>query len=453
MEKQSLLEIFSQTNEYRKMVPKQRVQLQKKRLYDLVMYAKDKSPLYAGHYLGLKDNFTLRDIPTIDKAIIKEHYDDWATDIDINLDSINDYLANKTDDNSLYLDKYHVVSGSGTEGDPLINLFDSNYGKIASAQYVFRCFARREHFWSFLVKGQRVANIYTENGSFFFNEFVNMRKRYLPFRRNKSLMLQAQSSSESLVEALNEFNPTMLAGFPSVLSRMADEKMAGRLKINPVFIMADGEPLELETRKKLEQAFNCDVTSSYSTAITGVIAYECREHHLHINDDWILLEAVDIEGNPVKAGKESDKVLVTNLLSYTQPVIRYELLDRITIHKKPCLCGNHSPWIEIAGRSMDTLRVTAGGREVIMPISDIDAVLKGVDYLSSYQIIIYPNTHLALRLTGAEGIDKTMAFFKAEKELRAYLKSIGIVAPMITLDKEDPMPHPLSGKYQTVIVE
>ena len=452
MDNLSLHKAIKLTKEYQKMPQKSRVQLRKKRLYDLVTYAKQNSPLYHELYADLKENFTLRDLPTTNMQMIQENYEKWTTDPQVTSGSIDRYVQYYADQTDQFMGKYHVVSNSGTEGDTIITLYDHNAALAMSTDYMYRIFPRREYFWDFFRHGSRLASIYTENGPFFHNVFATMRKEVLPVRRSKSILLPAQASSADLVSRLNSFGPSVLAGFPSVLLRMADEKKAGRLKIKPAFIIADGEPLDKATRKKLRKTFDCDIFSSYSTALTGCIAYECREHHLHINDNWVLVEPVNSDNEPVKPGRPSDKVLITNLLSYPQPVIRYELGDRVIMHTKPCLCGNCSPWLEILGRSLDQIRFVDGGREIIVPLADIDNVFKSADYIKRYQILIYPNNHLALRLTGSKGTDKTMAFFKAEKLLRSYMKSIGILAPMITLEKEDPQPHPLSGKYQTIIL-
>lgn len=452
MDRLSLHKARKLTKEYQKMVPKGRVQLRKKRLYDLVTYAKENSPLYADIYSGLKDNFTIRDLPVTDRDMYMNNYDRWSTDPQITHDSVNRYIQYYTDQSDLYLGEYYITSSSGTDGNPLVSIHDANAAMAMSTDYYSHIFARREYFWNYFRRGSRQACIYTENGPFFPNVFTDMRRDSIPFRKKKTLLLPAQSSSADLVSKLNAFRPSLLSGFPSVLLRMADEKKAGRLRINPTCIIADGEPLDKPSRNRLRKVFDCDVFSSYSTSIAGPIAYECREHHLHINDNWVILEPVDSDGLPVKPGRPSEKMLVTNLLSYTQPVIRYELGDRVIMHTKPCLCGNPSPWLEILGRSLDQVRFVEGRKEIIVPLSDIDNVFKNVDYIKRYQILIYPNNHLALRLTGSKGTDKTMAFFKAEKLLRTYMKSIGIPTPIITLEKEDPQPHPLSGKYQTVII-
>jgi phenylacetate-coenzyme A ligase PaaK-like adenylate-forming protein len=37
-----------------------------------------------------------------------------------------------------------------------------------------------------------------------------------------------------------------------------------------------------------------------------------RQRHFHINDDWVIVEPVDSENNPVPAGVRH-KILLTNL--------------------------------------------------------------------------------------------------------------------------------------------
>ena len=462
MDKIGLFESIDQLSEYRKMLPKDRVQLRKKRLYELVTYASANSPLYKDLYEDVPTNFTIRDIPVVSKEVLISRFDEWATDREVNRAGIYNYLdallkAQKARDkrgmSGKYLDKYYVVSSSGTDSEPLINLYDDNCCRIMSVSHLFRAFPRREHIWGFLRHGGRIASIYSTSGAYFFNVFAYFRRRFLPFRKSHSIVLQSQSATSRLVERLNSFKPAVISGFPSVLTRMADERVAGRLKVNPVCIIAEGEFLEDKTRKKISEAFHCDVTSSYSTAETGVIAYECREHHLHINDDWVILEPVDAWGRPVAAGVESDKVLITNLLSFPQPIIRYELGDKVILHEEGCLCGNPSPWIEMAGRSLNSIRFVEGTREIVVPVAEFESVLRDEPSIKRYQIIVYAGNRIALRLTGAKGVDKTAAFFKAERLLRAYMKKIGIMSPMITLDKEDPGPDPLSGKYKRIIVE
>ena len=51
---------------------------------------------------------------------------------------------------------------------------------------------------------------------------------------------------------------------------------------------------------------------------------------LHRPDDVIIMELVDAQNRPVAPGIESSKVLVTHLHNRIQPLIRYEISDRVS---------------------------------------------------------------------------------------------------------------------------
>jgi phenylacetate-coenzyme A ligase PaaK-like adenylate-forming protein len=57
----------------------------------------------------------------------------------------------------------------------------------------------------------------------------------------------------------------------------------------------------------------------------------------------------------VAAGTQSHSVLVTNLANTLQPIIRYELGDRVTIRPDRCTCGSPLPAIEVEGRTDDVI--------------------------------------------------------------------------------------------------
>ncbi len=108
----------------------------------------------------------------------------------------------------------------------------------------------------------------------------------------------------------------------------------------------------------------------WKATVTTTIACECVQHHLHVNDDWILIEPVDGDNEPVPDGVQSDKLLLTNLFNFTQPFIRYELTDRVVMHHEPCACGNPLPWLTLEGRTDDVVSLIENGEEVrVAPVS------------------------------------------------------------------------------------
>lgn len=64
--------------------------------------------------------------------------------------------------------------------------------------------------------------------------------------------------------------------------------------------MTGGEYLSDSLRQRLSNTFGCYVQTSYSCTEGGTVACECRQKHLHINDDWLIIEPVDKDGQPVQ---------------------------------------------------------------------------------------------------------------------------------------------------------
>ena len=168
----------------------------------------------------------------------------------------------------------------------------------------------------------------------------------------------------------------MLGGYPSSLELLIDEQKSGRLHIAPVIVMTGGEYLSDDLRERLADAFHCYVQTSYACTEGGCVACECTQRHFHINDDWVIVEPVDANGRPVPDGTLAAKYLLTNLFNYTQPMIRYEVTDRVILHREGCPCGNPSPWLEIEGRNDDVLAFVQDGQTLRVAPLAIYAKLK-----------------------------------------------------------------------------
>lgn len=157
------------------------------------------------------------------------------------------------------------------------------------------------------------------------------------------------------------------------------EQEKGNLHIRPAMIMTGGEKLNDDVREYLSKVFGCYVQTNYSCTEGGTVACECTERHFHINDDWIIVEAVDENNQPVPFGTQSAKVLLTNLANKICPIIRFEITDRIILHKEPCACGNSRPWLTLEGRTDDILVFGNGIKFASLPLYAILKEVQGIE--------------------------------------------------------------------------
>jgi phenylacetate-coenzyme A ligase PaaK-like adenylate-forming protein len=91
---------------------------------------------------------------------------------------------------------------------------------------------------------------------------------------------------------------------------------------------------------------------------------------MHLYEDLVIAEVVDEKNQRVPPGTVGAKILVTVLFSRTQPLIRYEMSDSVSLSTERCDCGLPFGLLSgIDGRAEDSLvmRTRAGGDVVIHP--------------------------------------------------------------------------------------
>ena len=410
--------------------------LQYKRLKQLVEYARNSSSYFKDLYTKIDDDFSLEDLPTTNKVEMMKNFDSWITDKNISMKKIEEFTSNIENVGRMIDGKYLIFKTSGSTGNPAIVLYDKQNIDVASAVAAFRTFARKEDFKAFMKNGKKTAGVFANYGFYLACGMSRYLQLQMPRKKNK-ITVDVNASEEQIIKELNEFNPSMLSGYPSNLALLSSFE---ELTIKPNVVITGGELLTDEIRKKLTDKFNCYVQTHYSCTEAGEVACECSEKHLHINEDWIIIEPVDKDNNPVGYGVRSDKVLITNLSNYIQPFIRYEITDRIIVHNKKCKCGKSSCWLEIEGRTDDILEF--GNGILIAPMS-FYKILEEIKGIVRFQLIQRSYQKLEIRLVADE---KKVAFDKARSELLKFLNSKNITDVEIFLSDELPQVNKISGK-------
>ncbi|PKI17453.1 phenylacetate--CoA ligase family protein [Colwellia sp. 12G3] len=131
-----------------------------------------------------------------------------------------------------------------------------------------------------------------------------------------------------------------LHGYSSMIYETARLVNAKAISLNNLkLIKGTSEKIYDHYHEETKKAFGKKIVSEYGSAESGIIAFECPNGEMHINEETCIVEEVDGE------------ILVTNLLSYSFPIIRYKLGDFIQLSRKKCGCGrNHRILSSVLGR-------------------------------------------------------------------------------------------------------
>jgi phenylacetate-CoA ligase len=178
---------------------------------------------------------------------------------------------------------------------------------------------------------------------------------------HRVLSLHVTQPLPQLVDALNRWQPDVLHVYPSIGVLLADEQLAGRLRISPKLMSTGSELRTPPMTERIEEAFGVTPFNLYATT-EGLWGVECEEHDgFHLFEDLVLVENVDADGRPVPDGERGDRLLVTNLYNTTQPLIRFELTDSVTLDSTPCACG----------RTLRRMRSIDGRRDDVLDLGGV----------------------------------------------------------------------------------
>ena len=327
--------------------------LRNQRLSILVQYAKAHSPLFGELYKDVDvNNISLDTLAITEKEQLAPRIEDWFTDRRLTLPLLKHYLEQELDPSNRLLGQYTALTTSGTTGDPLIMVRDNFHNIVHGALLNLRLFRGMDSSLMNPAHSRTAAVIFTSGQVSSYSSFVKMLKAYPDYAENM-IAISVLEPLNAIVKRLNDFQPDVLTGYPSVLANLAQEQQIGHLHINPKIIACSAEVLTNDNYNLMQKVFGCPVLNNYCSTEGGELAMSCSEGHLHVNSDWIIIEAVDENDKKVEDGVLADSILVTDLSNFVQPIIRYRMKDQVRINRVTCACGSHLPRVEVLGRTYD----------------------------------------------------------------------------------------------------
>jgi phenylacetate-coenzyme A ligase PaaK-like adenylate-forming protein len=207
--------------------PRERLrQHQQERLEALVRHAAEHSPYYRERLSGTLGNgpVELSSLPVMDKAEMMEHYDELVTDGRLRRDELLAWVE-RLERDELYLGEYRAMTTSGSSGRKGLFVYDEQGWRAIAAMF-FRQSAWMEvrprlprRFRMALIGGAAPSHMSRQGSA------------TLGVGIHRFLGLPLTLPTQRMVEKLNRFQPEYLNCYPSVAMHLAEEQLAGRLRL------------------------------------------------------------------------------------------------------------------------------------------------------------------------------------------------------------------------------
>lgn len=172
------------------------------------------------------------------------------------------------------------------------------------------------------------------------------------------------SSIQRVFSLLRWLRPACISTKPSVFEMLLHmNEDCGEYR--PSLLISAGSHLSDILRSELEDRFNSTVVNAYGMTECGLIASECRNGSLHIDETSHVIEVLDSQGQIVSNG-EMGEIVVSSIINPAMPLLRYRTGDRAAITYSDCTCGLRGPQIkQLAAREISCYRLSSG--EVFSP--------------------------------------------------------------------------------------
>ncbi len=245
----------------------------------------------------------------------------------------------------------YVSRSGGSTGEPKFSVYDGHDWEqmIGSAVDVFKAAG--------LKAGDRLANCMLAGdlyGSFVSFDHINARIGVQTFAFAEKL------DADLFLKIWRTFKLNVIQAIPAVMFPLLREVKAKAPEFMLEKVIFAGSPLQPSDKKWMIESLGVKrITSIIGANDGGQIGYQCEMQSgafHHTVDDFNYLETLDENGRPCEPGQPG-KLVLTSLMKYAYPLIRYEVGDMARIDQGQCPCGRPGRVFEYLGRSDDTLCV------------------------------------------------------------------------------------------------
>ena len=414
---------------------------QRERLTDLVRHAVRHSAYYREALAGYDPAVGAGSLPALSKATMMERFDELVCDQRLRRDALLRHVERLRDD-ELYLGAYRAMTTSGSSGRKGLFVYDQGGWTTIAAQFLY--------FSAMVGTRPRLPRLkLAAIGGGSPAHMSRRGARTLDVGVHRILSLPVTRPVAELVAALNAFDPDVLNVYPSMGVLLAEEQLAGRLRLSLRTLSTSSELRTPEAAARIEEAFGVRPFDLYATT-EGLWGGECERHEgPHLFEEDVIAENVDGDGRAVPDGTPGARLLVTNLANRVQPLIRLEVCDAVTLSATTCGCGRTLRRLErVEGRAEDIIWLPgADGRPVAVVPMQFSVVARDRDVVE-FQVA-QEGARLVVLVVGrgaASGVEERVRAGVAER-----LHALGLRNVEIDVRRRDALERSAGGKLALVV--
>lgn len=190
------------------------------------------------------------------------------------------------------------------------------------------------------------------------------------------VVVQTPETIAKWAAELQRVQPRLVYSTPSSrLSELSAHLLERDIRLQGIRgVMTSSETLLEHTRALIEDAFGTRVYDQYGSTECLSIACECPAGSMHIN-----AQINHVEYLPVDAAPGTYEMVVTPLMSYGMPLLRYRLGDFGAPVEGRCACGRTLPMMRMqAGRTAATVTLSDGSQLTPFSLEELVHDVNGI---------------------------------------------------------------------------
>jgi phenylacetate-CoA ligase len=416
-------------------------QERERRLRELLAWSVERSPFHRERLRGVDvANFTEADLPTLPimtKTDLMGEFNRAVTDPELTLDVVNSHV-DAVDDDAYLLGQYRTLATSGSTG--VRGIFVYGWDDWISFYLLATRWPSPDHGIEEPTAPELIGTLYASNARHV-SGAMHAFSRGLDDGGTEVVHLPATLPVPEIIAGFNAAQPTILQGYPTAIHLLALEAAAGLLRISPRRVLTCGEQCTEEARTAVRDTWGIEIDDEWGCS-EGIYAFPCTAGRaMHLPDDLAIIEPCDRDGNVVPPGSPAEKILLTNLYNRTQPLIRYEIADGMTLLDGVCECGCAHRRIDgLSGRTDTFFRYREG--IAVHPMAMATALLGGAG-VAEYQVSQTPD--------GADVrvvCDLNTDLEHLRRNMVAMMEQAGLRRPQVTITSVDTIERLWSGKIK-----